>query len=71
LEDVTFLGTLPKPKFGNQYEFVVNDFEANNVKVSVCCPIRHRDSWPEAVVIIRSESCHFDRSSNDEFSVEF
>ena len=52
LSDVTFLGTLPKPTYGNQYDFVVNDFEANNVKVSECCPIRHGDSWPEAVVII-------------------
>ena len=56
LKDVTFLGTLPKPIFGNQYEFVVNDFKANNVKVSECCPIRHGDSWPEAVVIISKES---------------
>ena len=64
LEDVTFLGTLPKPKFGNQYEFVVNDFKANNVKVSECCPIRHGDSWPEAVVIISKgqlvSECLFD-----------
>ena len=56
LRDVTFLGTLPKPTFGNQYEFVVNDFKTNNVKVSECCPIRHGDSWPEAVVIISQES---------------
>ena len=54
--DVTFLGTLPKPTFGNQYEFIVNDFKANNIKVSEFCPIRHGDSWPEAVVIISRES---------------
>ena len=64
LKDVTFLGTLPKPIFGNQYEFVVNDFKANNVKVSECCPIRHGDSWPEAVVIISKgqlvSECLFD-----------
>ena len=56
LQDVTFLGTLPMPTFGNQYEFVFNDFKANNVKVSENCPIRHGASWPEAVVILSQES---------------
>ena len=56
LQDVTFLGTLPRPTFGNQYDFVINDFKANNVKVSESCPIRYGASWPEAVVIISRES---------------
>ena len=46
LPNVTFLGTLPKPTYGNQYDFVINNFRNNGVKVSEDCPVRHGSEWP-------------------------
>ena len=46
LTSVEFLGTLPKPKYGNQLDFILKDFAEHNIKLSHCCPIRHEASWP-------------------------
>ena len=46
LPNVTFLGTLPKPTYGNQYDFVINEFRNNGVKVCENCPVRHGSEWP-------------------------
>ena len=43
---VTFLGTLPKPNFGNQYDFVVQDFSVHGIKLSKNCPLRQNCPWP-------------------------
>jgi sugar/nucleoside kinase (ribokinase family) len=45
-QNVEFLGTLPKPEFGNQFDFVNSDFEKYGIKVSKHCPLRIGDSWP-------------------------
>ena len=43
---VEFLGTFPKPRFGNQYDFVVNDFKNSGISINTECPIRYNCDWP-------------------------
>ena len=43
---VEFLGTLPKPRFGNLYDFVIDDFKECGITLNPKCPIRLNCDWP-------------------------
>ena len=49
LPNIEFLGTLPKPKFGNQYDFVLQDFKECKIQLNTQCPIRLNCEWPGTV----------------------
>ena len=45
-QQVVFLGSLAQQE-DHQFQFILKDFEANNIKVSEYCPLRHEASnWP-------------------------
>ena len=43
---VEFLGTFPKPRFGNQYDFVIQDFRDCKIELNTQCPMRQNFDWP-------------------------